>query len=210
MQVSEGLKLVGRPAEIPDSSRDDLPEFVISRGGKVGVEVGVFEGAYTEVMARSGLTVYGVDPWLVYEDYGTKAYQPVAEKRYQKTLRRLAPYKNVTIYRETSLEALKHFEDESLDFVYIDANHQFKFIAEDLFEWWKKVKKGGIVAGHDYAYFKSRSPCGGCQVREVVDAYALSFHANFWVLGRRKKREGERRDDYRSWFFIKGDQRDVK
>jgi hypothetical protein len=210
MQISKGLELVGRPAEIPDSSRDDLPEFVVSRNGKVGVEVGVFEGAYTEVMARSGLTVYGVDPWLVYEDYGTKSYQPVAEKRYQKTLRRLAPYKNVTIYRETSLEALKHFEDESLDFVYIDANHQFRYIADDLFEWWKKVKKGGIVAGHDYAYFKSRSPCGGCQVREVVDAYALAFRTNFWVLGRRKKQDGERRDDYRSWFFIKGDQRDVK
>lgn len=210
MKLSDGIKLTGRPAEIPDCGRDDLPEFVKSRGGKVAVEIGVFEGKYTEVLARSGLRVYGVDPWLVYEDYGTPDYASVAEKRYQKTLRRLAPYPNVTIYRETSMEALKHFDDESVDFVYIDGNHLFKYVAEDIWEWWKKVKKGGIVAGHDYAYFKSRSPFGGCQVREIVDAYALSFRVNFWVLGRRKRRGNEVRDDYRSWMFIKGSERDPK
>lgn len=210
LRLIDGLKLVGRPAEIPDCSRNDLPELFKDLGFKVGVEIGVFEGAFTEVLAKSGLQVYGVDPWLVYEDYGNPNYQPVAEKRYSKSLRRLAPYPNVTLLREMSMDALKRFEDESIDFVYIDGNHQFRYIADDIYEWWKKIKKGGMICGHDYAYFKSRSPCGGCQVREIVDAYAKAFRTDFWVLGRRRKRGGEVRDDYRSWMFIKHDERDPK
>jgi hypothetical protein len=211
MKLIDGIKLKGRPAEIPNCSRDDLPELFKELGFKVGVEIGVFEGNFTEVLGKSGLKVYGVDPWLVYEDYGHPDYASVAEKRYQKSLRRLAPYPNVTILREMSQDALKRFENESIDFVYIDGNHQFKYIAEDLYDWWKKVKKGGIICGHDYAYFKSRSPCGGCQVREVVDAYAKSFNIDFWVIGNKKRKNPtDVRDDYRSWFFIKGNERDPK
>jgi len=210
MKLSEGMRLVGRPAEIPNCGRDDLPELFKELGFKVGVEIGVFEGDFTEVLAKSGLQVYGVDPWLVYEDYGHKSYEKTAEKRYEKSKRRLAPYPNVTILRETSMEAVKRFKNESIDFVYIDGNHQFKYIAEDLYEWHKRLKKGGIMAGHDYAYFRSRSPCGGCQVREIVDAWAKSYKTDFWVLGTRKKKEGEVRDHYRSWMFVKGDEREPK
>jgi hypothetical protein len=211
MKLIDGIKLKGRPAEIPNCSRNDLPELFKELGFTTGVEIGVFEGAFTEILGKAGLKVYGVDPWLVYEDYGHPSYKDVAEKRYQKSLKRLAPYSNVTILREMSQDALKRFENESIDFVYIDGNHQFKYIAEDLYDWWKKVKKGGIICGHDYAYFKSRSPCGGCQVREVVDAYAKSFNIDFWVIGNYKREKPtDIRDDYRSWFFIKGDERDPK
>jgi hypothetical protein len=203
MKLEDGIKLKGHPAEIPNCSRDDLPEFFKSLGFKVGVEIGVFMGSYTEVLAKSGLKIYGVDPWEVYEDYGNPKDVNKTEKRRQVAVRRLAPYPNVSIIKKTSMEAVKDFEDDSIDFVYIDGNHQFRYIAEDLFEWTKKVKKGGIISGHDYAYFKSRSPCGGCQVHEVVDAWIRSFRIeNFWILGRRRKREGEVRDDYRSWMFF--------
>ena len=211
MKIIEGMKLKGRPAEIPNCGRDDLPELFKELGFKVGVEIGVFEGSFTEVLAKAGLQGYGVDPWLVYEDYGSKSYQPVAEKRYEKSKRRLAPYPNVTLLRETSMEAVKRFRDESIDFVYIDGNHQFKYVAEDIYEWHKKLKKGGVLCGHDYAYFNSRSPCGGCQAREIVDAWAKSFHLNFWVLGNyKRKHESDVRDDYRSWMFVKGDEREPK
>lgn len=210
MTLLEGTKLVGRPAEIPDCSRDDLPEFFKERGFKVGVEIGVFEGAYTEVLAKSGLQIYGIDPWLVYEDYGQASYQDKANNRYEKAKSRLSKYPNVTLIKEKSMDVVGRFENDSLDFIYIDGNHQFRYIADDLYEWWKKIKKGGVICGHDYAYFKSRSPCGGCQVREIVDAYAKAFRTDFWVLGRRRKRDGEIRDDYRSWMFIKHDERDPK
>jgi len=210
MKIIDGLNLKGRPAEIPNCGRDDLPELFKELNFTVGVEIGVFEGAFTEVLAKSGLQVYGIDPWLVYEDYGHQDYQPVANKRYEKAKRRLEPYPNVTLLKEKSMDAVKKFKNESLDFVYIDGNHHFKYIAEDLYMWHKKLKKGGVLCGHDYAYFKSRSPCGGCHVREVVEAWAKAYRVDYWILGEYKAKEGEHRDRYRSWLFIKGDECEPK
>jgi hypothetical protein len=204
MKISEGVDtLHGKPAEIPDCGRNDLPIYFKECGFKTGIEVGVFEGDYTEVLAKSGLEIYGVDPWLDYDGYVYGWNQKKLDERYDKTIQRLSPYPNVTILRETSMEAVKRFEDYSLDFVYIDGNHRFKYIAEDLCEWSPKLKKGGVICGHDYAPFKHRFLGGGCQVKEVVDAFALSFDLDFWVLGRKKPSQGEYRDQYRSWMFIK-------
>ena len=52
--------------------------------------------------------------------------------------------------RLTSTEASNLYADNSLDFVFIDANHSYKFIKDDIKHWYPKVKKGGILAGHDY------------------------------------------------------------
>jgi hypothetical protein len=83
----------------------------------------------------------------------------------------------------------------------------FKYVAEDIFEWAKKVRKGGIVSGHDYVYAKSRwSPC---HVKYVVDAYVASFRIQHWYLvdGSNKNKEvvvdGKVLDKTRSWFWIK-------
>jgi len=50
-----------------------------------------------------------------------------------------------------SAEAAALYEDESLDFVFIDASHDFESIKRDITAWFRKVKVGGLFAGHDYA-----------------------------------------------------------
>ena len=50
----------------------------------------------------------------------------------------------------TSVEAAKQFEDESLDFVFIDALHTYEAVCDDIDAWLPKVKKGGYIGGHDY------------------------------------------------------------
>jgi SAM-dependent methyltransferase len=108
-----------------------------------------------------------------------------------------------TFIRKFSMDAVQDFPDESLDFVYIDGCHQFRYIAEDVPEWSQKVRKGGIVSGHDYARFH---PGGwaACQVAEVVDAYVKAFQIKRWyLLGNVEAREGEKRDKYRSWMWVK-------
>jgi glycosyltransferase involved in cell wall biosynthesis len=62
------------------------------------------------------------------------------------------------------MQAVTDFADESLDFVYIDGNHQLKYVVEDIVEWTKKIKKGGIIAGHDYIYTNPRTVAGICHV----------------------------------------------
>lgn len=50
----------------------------------------------------------------------------------------------------TSMEAVQKFENESLDFVFIDGSHEYEDIKDDIIHWLPKVKPGGILAGHDY------------------------------------------------------------
>lgn len=204
MKISEGLKLIGKPAEIPDCSRDDLPELFRELGFKRGVEIGVYKGEFSEILAGYGGDLYSVDPWRLYKDYGNSRGQRRLDEQYRQAVERLSKYPNVHVVRKTSMEALDDFEDGSLDFVYIDGNHQFAYVAEDIYHWAIKVREGGIICGHDYAYYKSVSICGGCHAHEVVDAYVKAYRIpNFWVLGRHKYIEGEVRDRWRSWMFFK-------
>ena len=48
------------------------------------------------------------------------------------------------------MDAVKFFDDKSLDFVYIDGNHEYSYVMEDLIFWFEKVKINGIMAGHDF------------------------------------------------------------
>jgi len=209
MQLEEGIKLKGRPVEIPDCSRNDLPSFLNRLGFKEGVEIGVCQGIFTEKLCQAGLKVHGIDPYLSYEDYNTqyRRHGPTQESQdelYEKTKNILSSY-DCNLIRKTSMEAVKDFQDESLDFVYIDGHHGFKYIAEDLWEWSKKVKKGGIVSGHDYINLRSGfyDPYT-CHVGFVLDAFTKAGRINNWyVLGRKNYVEGEMRDKFRSWFWIK-------
>jgi hypothetical protein len=224
MRLTDGIKHKGKPFEIPDVSRDDLPEFFVDMGYKVGAEVGVYKGEYSRKICEVGLKLYAIDPWRIYKDFKHQRGQSRLDFQYEHTKRVLAPYPKSTIIRKTSMEAVEEFEDNSLDFVYIDGHHGFKYVAEDLCEWSKKVKKGGIVSGHDYTLNKKppRDP-HVLQVKYVLHAFVEAFEIkDFFVLGRRRP-EGERiknyqgkyydvfvdgekkekRDRWRSWMFVK-------
>lgn len=206
MNLLEGIKLQGRPAIIPDCSRDDLPQFFVDIGLKVGAEIGVYKGDYTKLFCEAGLKMYAIDPWKAYPDYNEKRdwFQKRQDFLYDHAKRNLASYPNCTIIRKTSMEAVEDFGDGSLSFVYIDGHHGFKYVAEDLWEWSKKVKKGGIISGHDWAMIKkdARDPYV-LHVMYVVDAYIKAMGIkDFYVLGRHKPLEGEKRDKWRSWMWI--------
>jgi cephalosporin hydroxylase len=49
-----------------------------------------------------------------------------------------------------SSKASKIYDDESLDFVFIDASHDYDSVISDLKSWFPKIKKGGYFAGHDF------------------------------------------------------------
>ena len=50
----------------------------------------------------------------------------------------------------TSIEASALFENNSLDFVFIDASHEYEDVKNDIISWLPKIKRGGVLAGHDY------------------------------------------------------------
>lgn len=211
MKLIDAIKHKGNPFWIPDCSRDELPEFFVQLGFKVGVEVGVSWGQNIVDYAKAGLKIYGVDPWEDSEDNIYKKiisipgeHAKTIEDVYKYAIERTAPYPNCTLIRKTSIEAAKDFPKRSLDFVYIDANHAFGYIAMDLMKWADKVKKGGVIAGHDYY-----STQGDRQIRHVgniIDAFAKSYDfTNWYVLGRKneEREENEKFDRELSYMFFK-------
>ena len=193
MKLSEAIKEKGNPYWIPDVTRDQLPEFFKELGFKVGVEVGVSWGGNIVDYAKAGLTIYGVDPWEDSEDNIYRKIISIPGSRaktiddvYKYALERTAPYPNCTLIRKASIEAAKDFPDKSLDFVYIDANHAFGYIAMDLMKWTEKVRHGGVIAGHDY--YSTQRDRSLRHVGNIVDAFASSYDfTNWYVLGRRMR-----------------------
>jgi hypothetical protein len=166
---------------------------------KVGVEIGIWKGEYGKILAEDGMKIYGVDPYQqnsVNKVYGKQENLDQALEVAKETLKDC----DYTIIRKTSMEAVKDFADESIDFVYIDGNHLYKYVLEDIVEWTKKVKKGGVISGHDYIYFYRPDYN---DVKDVVNRYTKKFIKKWYVLGARQKKEGVKRDKFRSWFWIK-------
>lgn len=119
-----------------------------------GVEVGSHEGVFGKsILETWNGKLYLIDVWreLRGEEYTDGSNQ----KEYLKTIGQCCD--NIKNYedrcfmiRSDSVNASELFADESLDFVYIDANHKYEFVKQDISLWFPKVRKGGIVAGHDY------------------------------------------------------------
>ena len=211
MKLTDAIKEKGCPFNVPDCGRDQLPEFFKEMNFKVGAEIGVYKGQFTEKFCQKGLKMYAIDNWLVYQVAG-KTYhtQERQDFLYEKTKKRLAAYNDCTVVRKNSMDAVADFEPESLDFVYLDSDHIFRGIADDIYEWYSKVRKGGVISGHDYAYTgtdpkASNSYYTFCHVGPVVDAFIKAFKIeNFYVFGRSKPPEEEQKDDmYLSFMFFK-------
>ena len=98
------------------------------------------------------------------------------------------------------MKAIKDFEDNSLDFVYIDGNHDFVHFTNDMYWWSKKVRVGGIVSGHDYMYYPLKN---FNHVKYALTAYIRSY-ATFplFIVGADNP-PGLIRDRVRSWFLVK-------
>ena len=56
----------------------------------------------------------------------------------------------VKLIKGHSQDAVKNYEDESIDFCFIDGSHEYEDVKADILAYLPKVKKGGILSGHDY------------------------------------------------------------
>lgn len=87
---------------------------------------------------------------------------------FRKNLQELNLYHLVTPYQMKSVEGATKFEPKQVDFVYIDAAHDYKSVLEDLVAWTPKIKRHGIIAGHDFEW-----PGVGKAVREFFPKFKL-------------------------------------
>lgn len=194
------------PIDIPNVGKDDLADLLHELDFKTGVEVGVAQGKYAKKLCEANpqMKVYGVDIWRAYDGY-TDYYQEKLDICYEKARELLAPFPNHQIIKDFSMNAVKQFADNSLDFVYIDANHDDPYVTEDIVEWSKKVRSGGIVSGHDYFRRKSRKTMASrYSVIRATQNYTKENNIKPWfLLGLLDKIPGLVRDHIRSWFWVK-------
>jgi len=201
-----------QPVEIKNTTRETLAEMFCELDYKIGAEIGVERGIYSEILLQKNPKLeklYSIDAWEAYEGYRDHMTQPEMDELLEDTRKRLDPYgKRVEIIKGFSTNVAKVFADESLDFVYLDANHDFEHVVEDIAAWEKKVKVGGIIAGHDYIRRKTNAFL--MHVPYAIDAYVSAYQIKpLFVLGRKDARannnpkRGELRDSTRSWFYVK-------
>jgi len=191
------------PIEIPNVGRNTLCDWFRELDFKRGAEVGVEFGKFSEVIMRANpsLELFCVDSWQNYEGYLDPINQkPDLPNGAEIVRQKLNKYPNVHCVQGFSHKVAKQFKDNSLDFVYIDANHNLPWVMDDIIDWEKKVRPGGIIAGHDYVYHKNFAH----YVIEAVRWYTELKPIPLWfLLGTKAKVEGQIRDHSRSWMWIK-------
>lgn len=115
-------------------------------------EVGVAEGFFSADMCAWGLSkLYMVDLWESNSSFPGDAGSPQEwhNKNYKDAMERVQGY-SVEVLRGPSVGMSQHVKNGSLDLVYLDACHSYQCVTDDLKAWLPKLKKGGIMAGHDY------------------------------------------------------------
>lgn len=169
-------------------NRQQLAELFNTLEFRVGAEVGVFDGYYSEILCNTilGLKLYSIDPWAVYAGYRDHKFEESMRNAEEKARARLKPF-NVTIIKKFSEEAANEIEDSSLDFVYIDANHEYKYVKQDLELWTPKVRKGGIVAGDDYYMTQSKNFGVIKAIHEFVSEHNYQLEITGWDLSSPKE-----------------------
>lgn len=193
--------------EIANFGRARLADLLRELNAEIAVEVGVAGGWYSSILMAKNpqMKLYGVDPWVPYRGYTDYTKTSTFSKLLGEAEGRLLKYPNYEFLKEFSMDALKRFEDDSLDFVYIDANHGNPYVSQDINEWYKKVRPGGILAGHDYIRTAGK-PGGHPPKNDTIEAtnkFAADNDIVLFVLGTNTIREGEIRDKVRSWMIIK-------
>jgi len=168
-------------------------------GYKVGAEIGVAQGYYSQTICRQNpdVKLYCIDYWGPYPGY-TDFFrnEKTPGKMYATAQKNLSGF-NCELIRKFSVDAAKDFKDGSLDFVFIDGGHAFKQVNEDIRAWTPKVRRGGIIAGHDYYVTKA----GNTGVIDAVDKFVEEKGYSLKLIDWDKKNPNK--DDRQPcWYFV--------
>jgi len=176
-------------------------DVINERGYKDLVEIGVFQGKFSRylLLHTNDTHLSCVDPWA--EGYMHKSGNQIpGENVYQFACRRLKGFGDrVDMLRMPSLEGAKTFEDSSLDFVFIDGDHSYQAVIDDILAWWPKVRPGGVLAGHDYGILTRRKHAAMKIVKQEVANVHKAVHTLFDEVGEVVERPGFTR----SWWVTK-------
>ena len=119
----------------------------------VCLEIGVWKGQLSEqILERNPSKLHLIDPWI-HQDFPGRFYNEPQEKMDKYYLEVVDKFQNnsqVEIHREKSIDV--EFPKEYFDWVYIDGNHSYEAVLDDLHHYYPLVKKGGYLCRDDYGW----------------------------------------------------------
>jgi hypothetical protein len=161
--LPSGVEIVSLDLVVPNvytnsGNRKNVIENLIKDNGlSKGAELGLKNGTTMAHVLSSckSINMIGVDLWDCqpdndgpenYLDWNFNKIETIAREK-------ISPYSNrATLYKMTTNEASLLVEDNSLDFIFIDADHSEKGVLDDINNWAPKVKDNGYILGHDVAW----------------------------------------------------------
>ena len=167
-------------------NREELGKlFELHKKTGLGAEIGVQTGYFSDKIAQ-----FYTGKLLCIDLWGDESVYFEAQKL-------LADKSKFDLLRGDSLTMARFVADESLDFVYIDANHHYKECFDDIMMWYHKVRSGGIISGHDY--------CNSDADFEVIDAVRVFRNLHGYsepniICGESDYFNGK---PYPSWWIVK-------
>lgn len=160
----------------------DFYKTVASKNYDVLVEIGVWKGHSISFLANEiknrgyVAEIYAVDLWddtYKWENptqLHLREQVPYLYDIYTENKKRFCVSDMIIDLKGLSWEMADNFEDGTVDFVFIDADHEYTSVVKDITAWLPKIRKGGMISGHDY-----NNPCGVKQaVTELIEDFQLS------------------------------------
>ena len=142
------------------NTREDLLRHLPQNA--VVAEIGVWEGAFSTAILNLAKPnkLFLIDAWeeqpvSVYEEQPT---QQLYDYLLAQVTKKFANDPRVTILKQYSNKAASQFPDNYFDWIYIDGNHAYEAVKDDLAVWLPKIKTGGFITGHDYFAYTPDKP----------------------------------------------------
>jgi hypothetical protein len=174
-------------------SRDDLPMLCFWRKLYRCVEVGVDRAEWASLFLSR---FPQCQRW-----WGIDAYAPYPEQNfprdadYMMAAMRLERFgEKAKLIRLPSVEAAKLFAPGSVDFVYVDAAHDYESVRGDIAAWWPAISREGILAGHDFDNHELHAG-----VKQAVTAFAQQTGLTVYLTAV----GGYRQESEPSWMIYK-------
>jgi predicted O-methyltransferase YrrM len=183
--IAQGIWL----SRMTDQAAWGLTDLITAMGPDTrGIEIGVNTGmnSYMLLDACPNITkLIGIDPFEAYMDWRSAVTQPDMDEAYATFRENQELMKSrFELLKLKSTDAAAILEDEAYDFVFIDGDHSIKAVLSDLDLYAPKVKKGGLLAGHDVGLYSVNMAVQGWCRKNQINPKAIHVVENqawYWV-----------------------------
>ena len=127
-------------------------------------EIGVWKGGFSEqiLSTTSPKRLHLIDPWEFQSEFSERMFggsvaksQQDMDNIYNAVKEKFKGFQNVVFNRGKSEKILHEFPDQYFDWVYVDGNHYYDYVIQDLQMCLRKVRRGGFITGDDYGWGES-------------------------------------------------------